>query len=193
VPSGAAFFIAAGGREARGSFKAERTEQNTSGGYVAESFDQFDLYEPGDRVQRALVLARQAAAGFGIPDLATRQHLDERTLRNQLDRRKRDDKGAGSTWKLSEDTLLTLLMDETHVGRTFRERMLALCREKIADEGDIAPEQFIRDVTVMALKGDFGNAGRELVVSLERRVRKKRDDWEQLARDAGWTPPGEHR
>lgn len=158
---------------------------------MAETFDQFDLYEPGDRVQRALVLARQAAAAFGIPELATRQHLDERTLRNQLDRRKREDKG-GTTWKMSEDTLITLLVDETHVGRTFRERLLAVCNEQIADIGDITPEQFIRDVTAMALMGDFGNDGRQKVVSLERRL-KKSEDWKERARAEGWLPPGEAR
>jgi len=136
---------------------------------VAEDSEQFDLWEPGDREQRARVRLRQAADRYGVSELATSQRLDERTMRNQLDRCKREDK-AHSYWKLNEDSVLHLFFAD----RRLREELLALVDEEIVDIERMEPEDALRDMQAMALAGEFGNAGREKVVSLIRRVKKAR-------------------
>lgn len=141
----------------------------TSEGNVGDHTEQFDLYEPGDREQRARVLTRRAARRYGETELGTSLDLDGRTMRNQLDRRKREDK-ANSFWKLSEDAVWKLFFSD----RQFRAELLALCDEEIADKEVFEPEDFMRDAVALALAGEFGNAGREKILSMQRRVKKAR-------------------
>lgn len=136
---------------------------------MADDIEQFDLFDSGDREQRARVRIRQAAKRYGESELATGLHLDEKTLGNQMARRKREDK-PNSFWKLNEDAVLRLFFTD----RRLREELLDLLDEEIADVEAIEPEDAFRDVVAMALAGEFGNAGREKVLGLQRRVKKPR-------------------
>lgn len=136
---------------------------------MAEGTEQFDLFDVGDREQRARVRVREAAKRYGESDLATGLGLDDKTLGNQLARRKRDDK-TNSFWKLNEDAVLRLFFSD----RRLRRELLELLDEEIADTEAVEPEDALRDVQAMALAGEFGNAGRERVIGLMRRVKKSR-------------------
>ena len=136
---------------------------------MAEETEQFDLFDAGDREQRARVRIRQAAKRYGESELATGLHLDEKTLGNQIARRKREDK-PNSFWKLNEDAVIRLFFAD----RRLRAELLELIDEEIADVEAIEPEDAFRDVVAMALAGEFGNAGRERVLGLQRRVKKPR-------------------
>jgi hypothetical protein len=137
---------------------------------VADDIEQFDLFDSGDREQRARVRIRQAAKRYGESELATGLHLDEKTLGNQMARRKREDK-PNSFWKLNEDAVLRLFYSRTAVCARNCSTSLD---EEIADVEAIEPEDAFRDVVAMALAGEFGNAGREKVLGLQRRVKKPR-------------------
>lgn len=128
---------------------------------------QLDLYEDADRESRARVFLQQAAERYGFAELAAKLKIDESTLRNQLSYRKRSDK-ADSFWRPSAECVWTLFFAD----RRLRGELLALCGEEIADVDPVTPEAALRDVVAMAIAGEFGNAGREKVVALSRRVKR---------------------
>jgi hypothetical protein len=132
-------------------------------------FTQLDLYRDADRESRARVFLQAAADRYGIAELAAKHKLDETTLRNQLSYRKRQDK-TNSFWRPSADVVWTLFFAD----RKLRQELLELCDEELADVEKIEPEDALRDVQAMAIAGEFGNAGREKVVSLIRRVKRGR-------------------
>jgi hypothetical protein len=143
------------------------TERFTSEVYVAQDTEQFDLFESGDREQRARVRIRQAARRYGESELATGVELDAKTLGNQLARRKRDDK-SNSIWKLNEDAVLRLFFSD----RRLREELLELVDEEIADAEVLRPEDALRDIVAKARSGEWGRAASEEITTVYRKVKR---------------------
>jgi predicted ArsR family transcriptional regulator len=128
---------------------------------------QLDWIEPLDQMSKGRARARDAAERYGIPELAHHLHLDESTLRNQIEYRKRLDK-AHSFWRPSQDCTLELFFSD----RRLREELLALCEERIEDIERQSPEDALRDIVAKARSGEWGRAAREEITTLYRHVRK---------------------
>jgi hypothetical protein len=128
---------------------------------------QLDFVRDADGTARLRAALHAAAERYGVGELAHALGLDPTTLRNQIDYRKRTDKGGGF-WKPSFDCHIKLWLFD----RRYREECLSATDEHLADDETLSPEQALRDVQAMALSGEFGNAGRERIVALVRKVKK---------------------
>lgn len=130
---------------------------------------QLDFLRDADGMTRLRGYLQQAASRYGISELATRLKLDESTLRNQLDWRKRQDK-TNSFWRPSAECVFALLLDD----RRFREDVLALNDERIEDVEVITAEDFAREVVLRAKSKKYGEQCAEEITQLYQRVKKER-------------------
>jgi hypothetical protein len=130
---------------------------------------QLDFLREADGMTRLRGCLRKAADRYGIPELAHRLDIDESTLRNQLDYRRRQDKSNGF-WKPSADCVLALLLDD----RRFREDVLSVNDERIEDVEPVEPLAALRDIYVKAQSNEWGTAARQEIAGLYRRVKKAR-------------------
>lgn len=128
---------------------------------------QLDFLREADGLARFHGYLKQAADRYGIPELARRLKLDESTLRNQLDYRKRQDK-PNSFWKANEDCVFVLFFHD----RKFREDLLSVTDERIEDVEVISPEDALREIVTIARSGEWGTGPREKITHLYRRVKK---------------------
>lgn len=130
---------------------------------------QFDFVKTADAMTRQRGYLRSAAERYGIPELAHTLKIDDSTLRNQIDYRRRLDKSP-SLWKPSADCLFTLWP----LDQRLRAEMLSVCHEKIEDEAPLDPELIVRDLYSRGVSDEYGKAFREYITEQMRRMRKVR-------------------